>query len=147
MFDPSRAPTELPESELIGSVDGEAPPVVKSGDLRDELQETLEAHARIFRKAALADLKQLEVDPEFEIMFGELAKDAVLANLAGEPDDDALFRKARTTPGPARDRYIRALGRFVRWSVDGGVSVDELIDHAGAEYEKDFRDAAELTAA
>ena len=79
-------------------------------------------------------------------MFGELAKEAVFANLAAV-DDDQLFAKARAEKGPARDRYLAALGRFIRTSRDSGVGVDELCEHAGSEFEKDFRDAAELVAA
>ena len=144
MFDPSRSPDELQPDQLIGETDGGALPVVASGDLRDELQETLEAHARIFRKAAGSDLRKLAIDPELSTLFGDDLDDGVIPEL----DDDELFVKARSRSGPARDRYIAALSRFIK---DSGRPVDEIVEYAidsGDDYlAEDLRAAAELIAA
>ena len=144
MFDPSKAPGELPEEELIGSTDDDAAiPVIKFGDLRDDVQETLEEHARIFRKSYGSDLRKLSIDPELIAMFGDdLAEGG--ANPFAELDDDKLFQKARSTEGPARTRYMRALAKFIK---NSGCELDELCEYAGEDVAEDLRAAAELVAA
>jgi hypothetical protein len=142
-WDPTKSPGELPEEELIGSTEGEALSVVASGDWRDDVQDVLEEHARIFRKSYGSDLRKLSIDPELIAMFGDdLAEGG--ANPFAELDDDKLFQKARSTEGPARTRYLRALRNFIRNSAH---DLDELCEYAGEDVAEDLRAAAELVAA
>jgi hypothetical protein len=143
VFDPTKSPGELPEEELIGSTEGELLPVVKAGDLHDELQTQLLEHAAVFRKSYGSDLRKLSIDPELIAMFGDdLAEGG--ANPFAELDDDKLFQKARSTEGPARTRYLRALRNFIRNSAH---DLDELYEYAGEDVAEDLRAAAELVAA
>jgi hypothetical protein len=147
MWDHTRSPEEMLPEQIIGLSEATgttATPVVAPGSVADDIQLALEEHADALRKSIAWDLRRLALDPALIQMFGELA--AVSAGPLTELDDDALFAKARSTSGPARDRWLRALANFVKNAIAEGRTLDELVEFAGGEVAEDLRAAAELVA-
>jgi len=145
MWDHTRPPEEMLPEQIIGLSEATgttATPVVAAGSVADDVQLVLEAHADDLRKSVASDLRRLALDPALIEMFGESA--AVSAGPLTELDDDALFAKARSTEGPARDRWLRALAKFIN---NSGCDLDELCEYAGEDVAEDLRAAAELVPA